>query len=1330
MDRQYSQQTDARSPDPHVAPLRLPPLHINTAAPASTPVTTTSYIPGPGPVISPRSLAPGQQAPHGFTSSPLLASLHASTPSPQPVSLPTASSSHPSNSDGPNPTVNPGPAPDPSGEQPHSFDDCPACRAEYAAAVAASLDAEAQHRRAEEERERRELEDAIRLSERDAQTQPHRPPEEDEDELMRRAIAESERNAALEEQRRGWRQDLQQLGMGSSSGASTSTANQPVDEDEILRRVMAECAQAEDEARRRREQEAEWEADVVERSRRTAELVEQQRYLEVQEASMWRPPNAGGRAGSSASSSKAREALGSVGGNPSDGAADSARPDAEAGDRNNGKGKEESDYSLDLALRASRRPPEPPPGMSQEDFAKAVAMEARGRMEAREDAPRIGRSQEEENSFWRNPAAVPSSQPKSPSAATNPQTGGTPQAVAVSAGDLQRLQSAAVTSEGDDGSRTMSLPPVIIESSTDETQTGSQLNSRGIDAPDSVTGSLPPQHGQADRDESEAAPVAGPENGGPAGRLSHAHAPSGLSSAPVPQETKEDPQSPLGLPDRASAPAAPSISAALDSLDDPQPLPVHADPSADPQISRTATLLQAQADSVDETLAEQLHSNAALETPLEAQSQDSPAATPPRLLLSDTRPVNENVSHSLTQDTRAGPVTETVPSDILTDDDTQLHTPVDAGVSRSQADAPLDVDADSLADSYARSSLHLRRTQSSVLGPELPESDTDVTSVNDGGLGDETPLRGLSALPDVTSQDAAGPSSAQPTGGDSSHEERSAVTGGLIPRQIDSQPPVSETSTATSITPQGANDRMGTQSAPDQSPQAFSPVRHDTSGHSSQNAGAATTGTSSPQSSGSFALHGSNPLLAGVSSAFTAPIMQAPSSTPNGANTPSSPLYASQHSRSPTSPPVTRFGTSSGSGGGHAFVQQNGSAIRPASAAGRWSGEPQIAIALRRTSGAGAGAGGGGTTTTSGSHPIGSPSGLTGSSVSFLHQSSVGSGAAGGHAATGAGRMSIGSSGAASGSGSGFSLTTTSPSAGFNPLFSAFGSEAEDASRTASAAAAAAPIARLPREHIGGWAGASTAPAPASGPFPYIPKGSTLSEPAPYPMASFAPVVSAGPPSHPQYGAGPAYASSSSAMGPPPLPGPTTPSDFPSTSGLDASIKSSPSSVGKAKKKLKSLFSRHDRTGSKTSSLRASVVAIPAPSGEGRQAGDANATSGAVADPPFPSDDRKGEASSIATTTTGVPADTASIHSASGGGGGRRSLSMPWLHHKTAASGSRTSLASTSAGSTRRSSLFGWGRGGGGGGDGPDPSSSMMAAGDAVVPASETRVEDSVEELR
>ncbi|KAK0534232.1 hypothetical protein OC842_002704 [Tilletia horrida] len=1356
------------------------PLHINVSSPMAVPVTAQSYIPGPGPMIPP--IAPEHAAGiHEPTAAPLLAALGpaqaAGGPHCQqqpPYGAADSLGAPPSHESllGASGPPAPVPAPSNTGAEAHSFDDCPACRAEYAAAVAASLKADVERQHADAERERKELEDAIRLSEQEDQAG-GAAAEDAEEEMIRRAIEESTRNAAEEEERRKqWRQALQHtLGEGSSLSASASTANpEALDEEEVLRRVMEESAKAEQEARKRREEADALEANILERSRRTAELAEQQRYLELQEASMWRSPDANSAV---SGSGKARErAHGSspaptsagpaaAGESMQSGAGPAAGTEADwtQGDPDH-KSKEDEDYSLGLGLRASRRSQEIPAGMGQEDFARAIADEVRNRMDRRphaqqehlgpdsEPSARPARSQAEEDSFWRRPDAVAPDPAKEAVDAQQPRVTALP--AASSAANIARLAQAAATGSGENSSQSVSIPPVQFGEAVEGGMAGGRDSDGRPDVPESVSGSLPP-------------PFSAQEELGKGPELSTgvAHPKEmPLLSAAEEVDTKapasfhgmeaiaEACAPPASLPPSQVLPSthptlspsnAPAILAPGPAA--PRPLPVPPGPPPPGSIPAHLASIPALAplrgqDSVDSTLAEQLRSAAMLESHL--TSARSEAATPvpgsvhtamgtevasaaqaPVAPGTSTGRVHSHGAPPNWSETEVGPAQLEPEAESEPEPEPQSTVPqtpisvVEPDLPRHHADAPIDVDADSLAESYATSpiSADMRRGESTASGGPGPASTAGKGAARGESDGKHLAAPTSDAPPPLPPSYAVPNPDPDTTVPSQSHQTDSlggpAVMSNFGSSSLDS----------VSLRRPGSVSGSGSGSTAD-------PLMLELSGSGASSApAAAAEGRRSMGATPLFATGqsgvGANPLLASLTYSHNTPAAALPSAA---AAAPSNGVGPHRERWS--------SGSISVMGGGHALVQ-SGSAIQPAGGAGRWSGEPQIALSLRRSSAA-----------VSSGFGVGSGSSV--SSHSPSHHGSI-SGAVGGSAVSKA-RSSF-SSGTTT-----FSNASPPSSAvpTFNPLFSAFGADAEDASRTASAAAANAPLVALPREHHGGWAGAQAAP--------HFNPLQTPPQPSPYAMASgnaaphFSPISahtspSAGAsgtpvpaPSTPALNTIAATATAVSAGAMPSTPSTTSPEASGSMNGTGTANDSGSSggTAGKTKKKLKSLFSRHDRSSSKASNHRMSLSLMSLSlgrSGSGNGNGSENGLE--TVGVPYDATQQQQQQQQPPPSASAAPDATGTSQPHA------QTQAQPWVMNPRAA-GSRASLGSafSSAGPTAAASTSGAaglasGVVGGAGGSYASHLSPGQAPGRGSVSIRSSRsggnvgrVEESVEELR
>ncbi|KAE8266025.1 hypothetical protein A4X09_0g6322 [Tilletia walkeri] len=1332
MDQAYSHAPPAAidaSNSSTAAPARLP-LHINTPTPVSIPVTASSYIPGPGnPLLPPSSFdahngslasAPGVYAP---TAAPL--------PPPPPFDAPTGAI--------PQPLLDPNAAPHgapvashppapadattaPNTDQPHSFDNCPACRAEYEAAVAASLNTDAERRRVDEERERAELENAIRLSEQEATAHPPQPAgalaqgaEDEEEEQLRRVIEESARNAAEEEERRRqWRESIQHtLGEGSSAASASTSIPNPEDEEELLRRVMEESARTEAEAKSRREQEEDWEASILNRSRRAAELVEEQRELEVQEASMWRSPDAG--------SNKTREGKRSTEGGVSSGSGAPRGSEVEEGMSRSDKDKDAEDYSLGLGLRASRRSQEIPSDAGQEDLARAIAeevrsragrrqMEGEGKNEGAEIGSMIGgvptaksrRSQADEESFWRQPTDATSTSSSKGTQQTSQVLGDTG-SDAPSASHQARLARAALESE-ENGAQTMSLPPMQIAASLDDSGEDRATAPSGSDVPESVMGSLPPSvvdslppPSVADSIPPSVAPEEANSDEGQKGDAAAGTANVDVGAGEcVLGDNKGDPPSQDAIerpvpdsqqitPESTSlTQPVPSHGPTNDSNDSeavpvPRPLPVPPGPPPVGSMPITNGPPFTSIPFIPASTAEEAGTKptASVDSQPNAQEDVPPPAPPapeqPTVAQVDdpSTSVDQEITLQTASDSQSSEAKEPGLEPPSPANDEQKLSP-------SQVDAPIDVDTNSISESNALWSGIPEDLQSRSAGVDSDERE-DLEA--DGG--DATPL--YTAIdPQMETASAA----------------TSIQSGGNTPSQTPLPPPyigmqsavqngggVRPSSASGSHSPSIASLPSGGVSqtdSTDATPSATTAVRRVTQGPDGQQVGMMANPLFS------------NPLLSGLSYSHNAPPV-------------SSSMSAGPRERSSlggyASVSSGVIGSSGGLGhpsgasiGGNAFVQ-SGSAVHPVGGGGRWSGEPQIALALRRNSAAvhsGFGAN-------------------SGSSVSSHHgsASSAGAGAGAGHATSGPGRASFGSS---------FSRTSTTspplppPSSppSFNPLFSAFGAEAEDANRTASEVAAHAPVVALPREHIGGWVGTPSPPrhsVPLIGTMMGADGGggghmqSASQQPGPFPMGSFAPTTNGASGQQPSFGPGPLHFSpttspgsqpnkisrllgpeaptaaelSSAAQSPPSIAGATTSPgsqpnkisrllgpEAPTAAQLSSASLSSTSIAGaeksgsKTKKKLKELFSRHERSGSK-SKLRASIAAP-----------ESNGARGTGIGGPLLDNLTSGRAKSVDSQ-----APSESLHQASQQQPQQDTQGptiMPWSN--PAASGSQTSLAS------------------------------------------------------
>ncbi|KAK0554408.1 hypothetical protein OC846_002140 [Tilletia horrida] len=1061
--------SSASGPSPMPAGARMP-LQIATAAPSSTPVTAASYIPGPGPSIPPQSTATAQP-----TANPLFASLGSSSTGPlPPLSIPNRGSAPAANAtviSGVQPAAihsapaQPPAATDPNAE-PHSFDDCPACRAEYAAAVAASINADAERKRIQEERERQEIEDAIRLSQQEAQSRPTHDAgsvsQQEEDELMRRVIEESTRNAAEEEERRRrWGYNLQTtLGEGSSSA---SGSNQPIDEDEVLKRVLEESARVEEEAAKRREQARLWEANAMDKSRRAAELADQQRYLEVQEASMWRAP--GGSSSSKSSDHKDRQ-------QPLESAIANATADSDEGIK---KGVEKEDLSLDLGLRASRRSQELPADMPQEDFARAIAEEVRQRQNQRHEGDagqHPAQNQIDEYSFWRNAGDAEPTRPPKPAHAmfseVEPEAEPSPALLA----NVTRLAKAAAE-VGGDGSQSVSLPPLVLGTSSDHDFGSGTVRSgddqRSIDFPQSAVDTVPPSEVDGEDAETrtiaeEAAVPPAPEPGTPPAPSTHISV-----SRPLPI--------PPGPPPAGSVPSV--------------------------TLAMPPTSVDENTDSIDSTLAEHLRAAAALETQLDTSLKDSvpepEQRSPPVQPPTPTASSQAQLQPLHSTETNLDPLSADLRLDLASSQSISGDEPEEP---RPDADAPVDADAFSLSESYAESDL---RPSIATTGPEPSLRSTDDGGADTSTL-DET---------DVMETNPLSPTDAPPSYAAVDPDPDASSRAGSVLSHV--SPALSF---PTSPLEAGVNnDRPGSGLGSGLVPGER--MSRADSGASSSAAGAAAGGSGTANARLPYVggMVGANPLLSGMSFSHNAPVS-------TGTSMGSGPRRSSGNGA------VSSGGIGSGGGlgtgvGGNAFVQ-SGSAVQPAGQ-GRWSGEPQIAVALRRTSAA--------NSTQAAGFPATSSS-----------------------SASSGGRPSFGSSHRASMHGS--SPPAPAGSSTLNPLFSAFGAEAEDADRSASAAAANAPRLALPREHIGGWAGITIQTSP----------------PPPGPVAAFQAGGVGGGPSH--YGTGQAgYLPGSGSMQFSPESSPSA-----ATSSPPGTSAQQDGTASKSKKhKLKSFFSRHDRASSKAS---------------------------------------------------------------------------------------------------------------------------------------------------
>ncbi|CAD6909880.1 unnamed protein product [Tilletia controversa] len=990
------------------------PLHISTLTPAS-------YIPTPAPTAHPPRFS-------------TLFPLQTPQPQPQPQSPPTHTQA--TTTAATTTTI----------DQPHSFDDCPACRAEYQAAINASLTTDAQQRQADEQRERDELQNAIRLS----QQQPERPHNDDEEELLRRAIEESARE---EERRKNWL---------ASSSASSSTAPAPaLTDEELLARVLEESARAEEEDRKKRDEQQAWEASILERSRRAAELVEQQRIVESQEASMWRQP-AGGSGAGAGSSSHAR-AKGDVTGRSSSVTGEQGQEEGKA----EGKGKEE-DYALGLGLRASRGSHELRSEIAQdEDLARAIADEVRSRSERRQQAPapdpavlveedeeeeeqvkgagddpsvdsRLeARSQQpdEEDSFWRKPTDP--SKPGPPSTSHPHAHSSSLSSISSSLAGLAQTAAAfndaeIEEAEGEEGAQTMSLPPVQIAAhlgefgAGEEGARGGAGGRYGIDVPESVVGSLPPSARTEDsRDDARlsyhalAAPSAeGDDSGGPersangsaaAHTDAHAHAHATTIPRPLPV--------PPGPPPAGSTPMNPNRPGHPAALSAPEV------PTSDDSSS--------------------------LSVPTAVQG--APALTP-----SAGKAGEANLRLS-----------------------TEVPTPIDEHhqlLSPSQIDAPTDVE--SFVDSEAGAEVgEMRRGLSAGTGRTQEEEEEEaqeggVSSADPPSYTERQPFVGGNGNGNADADGKMGGQSFSHEDGKTSHEDgtscvhsvanadagagalRTSPTSGLgsvASGPSEGIPPSDESSTASTIAPAG---------------------------------GPTTQEGAPPTFVGSV-----HPLFAGLSYNHNAPAvssaggggLSSPSRDGNGRERSIGHASVSSGLGSNPNPhsngiggvmgPV--IGSSGGGSGGNAIVQSGAGVVHPptisSGGGGRWSGEPQIALALRRTSAAAASAANMGSSSSVSSHHThhsqrGSVSSATGASVS----PSAGYGHYQQHTTTTerptAGRTSFSSSSIISRtsppistSASGFTFQQQqqqqqppTSSSSFNPLFSAFGEEAEDADRTAT----------------------------------------------------------------------------------------------------------------------------------------------------------------------------------------------------------------------------------------------------------------------------------------